>query len=361
VTAPPSPSTTARNALVLIAVVVTGAALRWMGEIITPLLLAIFLAVMVDGVSRAIRRYVPLLPEGPAVVMAIAVSASLFVVVATVVAANATGFIETLARDQPKLDAMLAPIARRLGHHTPRSVAQLLGRFDPLRYAGAVAAALQTFTSRAVLVLVYLGFLIASRHAFGRKAVMLFHTREARREALGVFVRIRDGIERYLWIQTLMGLVIAALGWGVMALAGLENALFWAFLIFILNYVPIIGAVVAIALPTLFAALQFGDWQHAALVLGGLFGITFVVGNIFLPRVQGDSLNMDPLIVMLSLAFWGSLFGLSGMFLSTPLTVLSMVVLAQFEGSRWIAILLSADGDPLQLGHAGVGAADEGL
>jgi predicted PurR-regulated permease PerM len=62
--------------------------------------------------------------------------------------------------------------------------------------------------------------------------------------------------------------------------------------------------------------------------------------------MQGDSLNMDPLVVLLSLAFWGALWGLPGMFLSTPLTVLVMIILAQFDGSRWIAVLLSRDGAP---------------
>ena len=93
--------------------------------------------------------------------------------------------------------------------------------------------------------------------------------------------------------------------------------------------------------------LPWQNARHALEVLGGTFAIAFVVGNIFLPRMQGNSLNMDPLIVMLSLAFWGAIWGLPGMFLSTPLTVLSMVILAQFRGSRWIAILLSGDGDPL--------------
>ena len=76
--------------------------------------------------------------------------------------------------------------------------------------------------------------------------------------------------------------------------------------------------------------------------------------------MQGDSLNVDPLIVLLSLAFWGALWGLPGMFLSTPLTVLVMVILAQFEGSHWIAVLLSANGDPQGLGRGSEKSPDEG-
>jgi predicted PurR-regulated permease PerM len=65
--------------------------------------------------------------------------------------------------------------------------------------------------------------------------------------------------------------------------------------------------------------------------------------------MQGQSLNIDPLIVLLALAFWGAVWGLAGAFLSTPLTVALMVILAQFDGTRWIAVILSADGDPQQL------------
>jgi AI-2 transport protein TqsA len=318
-----------------------------MGGIITPLLLAIFLAVMVDGLGRAILTRVPSLPPRAATSAAIVFSILLVVFSVVVVTANAQGFIGTLAKDQPKLNALLSETAAHLGPHTPKSVAQLLGRLDPMQYAPAVAQALQNFGSAAVLVLLYLGFLIASRHAFERKTVRLFATREARREALDVFLRVRDAIERYLWIQTVTGLVIALGTFAVMLAVGLDHAFFWAFLVFILNYVPILGAVAGIGLPALFALLQFGDWGHALAVLGGAFAIAFVVGNIFLPRMQGNSLNMDPLIVMLSLAFWGALWGLPGMFLSTPLTVLSMVILAQFPGSHWIAVLLSGDGNPL--------------
>jgi len=344
--AAPPISDVARSALVIIAVVVTGAALHWMGAIITPVLLAMFLAVMVDGFSRVIRHHAPALPNSAAILVAIVISTVLFGLSAFIVAANATGFIETLAREQPRLNALIADVAKLLGPRAPRSVPQILSHFDPMQYLGLVAQGLQNFASSAFLVLVYLGFLIASRHAFERKAVRLFRARESRQEALATFLRVRNGVERYLWIQTVTGLIIAAAAWVLMMVVGLENAFFWAFLVFIVNYVPIVGAVAAIALPSLFALLQFG-WLPAVTLLGGLLAITFVVGNILLPRMQGDSLNMDPLVVLMSLGFWGTLWGLPGMFLSTPLTVLSMVVLAQFEGSRWIAILLSSDGNPL--------------
>ena len=354
-----TPSATSRNALVIIAVILGGIAARWMVDIVTPLLLAIFLAVMVDSFSRVIRRRLPKAPAIVATVAAVIFSLALFAGCVVVLANNAGGFLVTLAKGEPKLNRLIMEV-----HHTfhlkgPRSLAQILARFQPTQYLGSIAMALQGIASSALLVLVYLGFLIVSRRTFERKAVRLFVSREERHEALQVFLRIRDGVERYLWIQTVTGVIIAIGSWVVMALVGLENAVFWAFLIFVVNYIPIVGAVAAIVLPAIFALVQFDGFARALIVLGGLGAITFVVGNILLPRMQGDSLNMDPLVVLLSLAFWGALWGITGMFLSTPLTVLVMVILAQFEDSRWIAILLSADGDPQGLGRGSRRSPDE--
>ena len=106
------------------------------------------------------------------------------------------------------------------------------------------------------------------------------------------------------------------------------------------------GGLVAALLPPLFALVQFTTlWQPVAL-FAGLQVVFFVVGSILLPRMQRDGLNIDPVVVLLSLAFWGAIWGVPGMFLSTPLTVTGIIILAQFDTSRWLAILLSGDGAP---------------
>jgi predicted PurR-regulated permease PerM len=335
-----------RAALLVIAVVVAGAALRWMAPILNPLLLGMFLAIMVDGFARHIQARWPRITEGWAVTLAIGVSALLLAGSIYIVAANAGGFISTLQRDEPTLSAMIKKAAEGLGPHAPKSIPQIIDQLDPMTYLQSAAGIVQNFASNAFLVLIYMAFLIAARRGLDRKAVHIFKTRRARRDAVMTFKRIRDSVESYLWIQTVTGVMIAVASWTAMVLVGLDNALFWAFLIFIVNYIPMVGAAAGIVLPALFALPQFGQWHQAALLLTIFWLITFVVGNIFLPRMQGDSLNMDPLVVIISLAFWGALLGVTGMFLSTPLTFLVMVILVQFEGARWIAVLLSANGKP---------------
>lgn len=342
-----SPSTVSRNALVILAVIASGAVLYLLRDILTPLALAVFLAVMVDGLARVIRRTAPWLPGAAALPTAIVAAIALFGTTAFVIADNATEFVTKLADYTPRLNALIAELAGLAGLAVPPTLDQLFQELDPKQYIGPVAGALQGFASDAIFVLIYLGFLLASRSGFAAKVKGLFPDTGERREAMAAFHRIRDGVEQYLWVQTVTGLMIAAGSWIAMTVIGLDNAVFWSFLIFIASYIPIVGGVVGVAAPPIFALVEFPTIWPAVILLGVLQAIQFVVGNVVQPRMQSQSLNMDPVVVLLSLAFWGAIWGATGMFLSTPLTVMAMVMLAQFDGTRWVSVLLSADGDPL--------------
>ena len=263
-------SATTRNALVIIAVVTAGAALAWMQAILTPLALALFLMVMVDGFARFLARHAPALPEWAALPLAIVIMVAVLLGALLIVADNAAG-------------------------SPPAALAR-----DEMDHAAAV------------------------------------------------FFRIRDGVESYLWIQTVTGALMAAGSFVAMQALGLQNAMFWAFLIFIASYIPVLGGLVGSVLPPLFALLQFEAYWRALALFAALQAIFFVIGNVVQPRMQRDSLNIDPVMILLSLAFWGAVWGVPGMFLSTPLTVMAIIILAQFEGSRWVAILMSGDGQPEQ-------------
>lgn len=345
--APAPPPVTTRNAVVFLAVIAGGAALYWMQDILTPLALALFLAVMIDSFARVLMLRAPGFPKRLASPAAVVISILLFGVSFWVVIDNGRGFFDQLKEYAPRLNGIIAKIAHVVGIQVAPTIDSLVTQLNPQRFIGQAAQSFGNFASSAVLVLIYLGFIIASRKGFGRKIVALFPHHAERERNMKLFQRIRDGVEQYLWIQTVTGLMIAVAAWVVMMLVRLDNAFFWAFLIFLAAYIPILGGAIGCFLPPLFALVQFPDSFWPAIILfAALQGIFFVVGNVIYPRMQGDSLNMDPTVVLLSLALWGALWGVPGMFLSTPLTVAGMLILAQFEGSRWIAILLSEDGDP---------------
>ncbi len=342
-----------RNAVVIIAVIATGCALWLLRSILTPLALALFLAIMVDSFARRLEHQWPRLPDALSLLAAIVLSLGIFGLTVLVVADNARSFVDQLVSYGPRLNGLIAQVYGLFAMQAPPSLTEVITDLNPQQYLGEFATGLQGVASDAFFVLIYLGFIIAARRGFRRKVVALFPNNRDRDEAILVFSRIRDGVERYLWVQTVTGLMIAGGSWLVMVLLGLENALFWAFLIFLASYIPIIGGFIGVILPPVFALVQFpGLWQ-AVVMLAALQAIQFTVGNIIQPKMQGDSLNIDPVVVLLALAAWGLLWGLPGMFLSTPLAVMAMIILAEFDGSRWIAILMSENGDPQGLDEHG--------
>lgn len=336
----------ARISVVIIAVIAVGGALYWLRGILTPLALALFLTLMIDSFARVLRRRLRF-PALAALPLALLISVVLIAAAALIVAANAAGFVSELYGYAPKLNGIIVSIGNLLGLGVPPTVGQLIQQINPAAYIGPLASAIENFAAAGFLVLIYLGFLLASRAGFEKKLASLYTNPGERHRAALVFLRIRNGVEGYLWVQTVACAIIAIGSWGVMAAIGLNDAVFWAFLIFIIGYIPIIGGMIGSIAPPLFALVQFGGWLPAAILFVGLQIIGFVVGSVLYPRMQGRSLNIDPVVVLLALAFWGVVWGVPGMILSTPLTVVTMAVLAQFPGTRWIAVLLSSDGDPL--------------
>jgi AI-2 transport protein TqsA len=343
------PPTVARNALVILAVIAGGATLYFLAPILTPLALAMFLAVMIDGFARVLEHRLPGVSRKAALPLALLISILLFGGTAAFVAMNGTGFVTQLIAYGPKLDGIMAQVAHVAHLRRPPTVNSIIRGLDAAKYLGLAARAVQDFASTSLFVLVYLAFIIASRRGWERKAVGLFPQREERQEAVVAFLRIRDGVEQYLFVQTITGLMVAGLSWIAMAAVGLHDSLFWAFLIFLAVYIPVAGGVFAGVAPPLFALVQFDGFGRAIILFAALQTIGVIIGNVVYPRMQGRSLNLDPVMILLSLAFWSAVWGVTGAFLSTPLTVMAMVILAQFDGSRWIAVILSADGDPHQL------------
>lgn len=339
-------SRTERNAVVLMAVIVVGAAMYWLRGILTPFFLAFFLLMMIDGLEREIMQRAPRLPRWAPLSLAIVLILIGFGLSVWVVAANIAAFASELQTYGPRLNAMIADVANALGLDTPPTLRELFRQANPQRFVGPIVQSIQGLASDAVLILIYLGFLLASRRGFQVKARALFGTREERKEAGRIFDRIRDGAQGYLWVQTVTGLMIAAACWVVMVVLGLEHALFWAFFIFLTGYIPIIGPAVGTLLPAVFALIQYDNYWQPLAIFAGCQGVNFFVGNVIYPRMQSRSLNLDPVVVLLALAFWSAMWGLTGAFLSTPLTVVAMVLLAQFPGSRWLAVLLSQNGHP---------------
>ena len=130
----------------------------------------------------------------------------------------------------------------------------------------------------------------------------------------------------------------------ILIMVGVDFAAFWGFLIFLLNYIPTIGSLLGVVFPSVLALVQFGTYTEPLIVLGACSAIQMTIGNFIEPRAMGSTLNVSPLVVILSLVVWGTIWGVVGMFLSVPITVALIIIFASFPATRPIAIILSRDG-----------------
>ena len=333
-------------AAIVTAVILTAFALWALRRILEPLALAAFLLIMIDGMARAIRSRAPRLPTWMALPIAVGLIVFALGLTIWLTANNAGDFATKLPDYTARIDTLLGVGAQHLGLAVTPTVADLLHKVNPGRYAEPVITGASHAGEIAIFAFIYLGFLLASRRGFEAKAHELFSTASAKVEASRVFERVRHGVEQYVWVQTLVGVLITAASAILMAVMGLSHIGFWCLIIFLANYIPAIGAAIGVLFPAVFGLVELdGIWRPIVLVVG-LEAIHFAVSHVVQPRMQGKSLNLDPIVVLLALAFWGVLWGVTGAFLSTPLTVLAMALLAEFKGSRPLAILMSSDGKP---------------
>jgi AI-2 transport protein TqsA len=224
-------------------------------------------------------------------------------------------------------------------------MSELVAQIDLDVLIRAIAAALAGFVGSLGVVTLYVAFMLFEQETFERKIMALSGDAAKAATARLVLTDIERRVERYLWIKFLTSLLTAFLSWAVLALIGCQNASFWAVLIFFLNFIPVIGSLVSAVFPSLLLLVQFGSFGPFFLGLVCLTVVQIGVGNVLEPRLMGRSLNLSPVAILFALAVWGGLWGIAGMVLCVPITVIVMIVCAHFEATRPFAILLSADAD----------------
>ena len=148
-------------------------------------------------------------------------------------------------------------------------------------------------------------------------------------------------LRSYMMVRTLMSLLTGVAVWAFAAAMGLELAAEWGVIAFVLNYIPFIGPLVATLFPTLFAILQFGEWQAALTVFLALQVIQNSIGSYLEPRIAGARLSLSPFMVLVAVFLGAFLWGIPGALIGVPAMILALSLCAQFEGSRWVADLLS--------------------
>ena len=338
----------------IIATVAIGMVLAQGASILAPFALAIFIWLVMEGFARAIRKPFPNIPGWVAHVIATAAVAAGVVIFIGVMRGAVMEFASKSDLYEARINQVIVQVYTLLGLQDAPRLSSLIFSDASVRFVEPALASARGLAGDIVLITIYVAFLYVTSANFSRKLDRIFVKPVDRERARLIGADVRRTMEQYLWVQTALSIITTTLTYATLVAIGLDNALFWAIVIFVLNYIPTIGSIVAAVLPALFAIAQ-PIWPGympddplwcAIIVFLGVSVWQFVIGNFVGPRMTSNSLNLSALVVLLSLAVWGALWGLPGMFLSAPLTVLIMIVLAQIPGARWIAVLMSADGNP---------------
>ena len=316
--------------------------------ILLPLAIAVFMVLLLDAIAGRLRRFRLggyMLPNWAGMLLAILFTILAFVALANLIRSNIAQVNTALSGYEQNIRALLERGLDLAGLEELPSIRGLVDQIDVGKVLGRAVSALASVTSNTITVMFYVIFILLEQVTFGRKVEALFSKAGDRRRARAMIGRITKDIQTYIGLKTLVSAITGGLSYIVMALVGVDFAGFWAVLIFILNFIPYIGSLAGVAFPAVLTLVQFDSLPPFVITTTVLAGVQLTVGNVIEPRMIGRSLNLSPLIILLSLAVFGRVWGIAGMVLSMPLMVIVMIVCAGFKATRPIAILLSATGD----------------
>lgn len=230
----------------------------------------------------------------------------------------------------------------------------VLGQIEnPERIVTAVGSEVASITGNIGLILFYMLFLFIEYRVIGTKFRNIFPRQSSYKEAKQLVNKILQDTNTYISIKAGVSFFVWLLSYIVLKILWVDLAEFWALLLFALNFIPYIGSIIAVIFPSAIALIQF-SWPEAVggiislqfiLTVSLLLGIQVLMWNIVEPRWMGSSLNLSPLVILISLTVWGTIWWVVGMLLCIPITVAMNIILSNFEKTKKIAILLSQSGE----------------
>lgn len=205
----------------------------------------------------------------------------------------------------------------------------------------SVISSVTAIFSKAWIILFYVTFLLLEYRFFWEKIKLMFKDEKKRENAIETLNKIKSDVKAYFLIKTIVSFITWFLSYFVMIAFDLDLALFWAMVIFLLNFIPSIWSIIAVSFPVILSLIQYDSLYPFLFIFSGLVWIQILMWNIIEPKFMWNKLNLSPLVIIIALWFWGTIWWIVGMLLSVPLMVIINIILSKFTSTRPIAILLS--------------------
>jgi len=275
----------------------------------------------------------------------ILIAAALLMLTSILLAQVNTVLITTLSYAE-RAPSAVASLFSVMGPSTEQAVFDSLKSVDLTTYISTAAGQAGSITQATVLVILFVGFLFGERIWFGTKLNNFVGDPVQAHRIERIITSIIRRVNYYLLVKSVISAITGIMIFVLASGFGLDLATALGVITFVLNFIPNVGSIVATALIALVAHVQAGDATMTAIIFMCAGAIQFVNGNIIDPLLMGRALRLSAFGIILSLAFWGAVWGIPGMFLSVPIMVMLLVVCSHVPALRPFAILLSREGLP---------------
>lgn len=332
----------ARILVTFAAIIIILAGMKLAAEIVIPFLLSLFIAIICSPLIKLMTdRKIPL-------GIAITLLFVLFIIVSFFLIGLVDSTIKEFTASIPVYKTLLS---ERMGllmsyankWHLPISKEMVTNRLDPSVIMNFVSSLLLSFsgiiTNIFVLLLVVVFMLLEAPTAKHRLAVVFSANKMDINNTETQINRVLEGVISYLGVKTITSLLTGVSIWLLLEILGVQYAVLWAMLSFLLNYVPNIGSILA-SVPIIVQAFLLNGFSTGFGVAIGVIVINMIIGNVIEPKMMGRRLGLSTLVVFLSLLFWGWVLGTVGMLLSVPLTMALKIALESSPNTVRYALLL---------------------
>lgn len=329
-----------RSMVILACLVIVMLGIRLAASTIVVLLLALFLAIVLEPVIVLMSRL--WLPRLAAIAL---LSAGLLITLLLTLM-QIIGSLPELTQMSTQMHGLLTahlgaglePLARLGLTLTPDELMALIDPGQMLRMATRTVGRISDILSAMLVVFLMVVFMLIEVPALTAKSQRLLHHSPA---GLAAIRHGLSSVTHYLALKTLISLLIGLAVWGTLLILRIKFAFIWGVLAFLLNFIPVVGSVIA-AIPPLVQTFVFNGIGTGALVLLAFVLINLLLGCLLDPYLIGRKLDLSTSTVVISLLVWGGLLGITGVLLAVPLTLSVKLTLEHISGGEKLAILLGS-------------------
>lgn len=247
-----------------------------------------------------------------------------------------------------QLDMMLTAKLRQIFDMSVEDMPSILGWMDInwfellSSFLTSVSAKFVNIVGDTLLIFLYLMFLILERNTILPKLAVALPENKGK-QMIDIVGRMNRQTAKYLFLKVLISAATGGCFYLTAMFTGVDFPLLWGLLAFLLNFIPTIGSIVVTVLVIFMTLVQFmPNWNYIVLVSIMFISIEMILGNIVDPKIQGVQLNLSPLVILVSLAIWGYVWGMVGMFLAVPLTSMMQVICSNIPALHPVAVILSS-------------------